>query len=102
MGHIQRRRFLGSPVAILGSGWLGGSAVHAAQTGAHAASTPPHGHVHTASLMTECAHRWLAALDPEQKAKATFPLDADERMNWHFARWPRIRNCWPARCSTPG
>jgi uncharacterized protein DUF3500 len=39
---------------------------------------------HAASLITECANRFLAALDENQRGKATFPFDADERLNWHF------------------
>jgi hypothetical protein len=34
--------------------------------------------------MTECAGRLLAALDADQRGKATFPFDSDERMNWHY------------------
>ena len=34
--------------------------------------------------MTECANRLLAALDDNQRGKAWFPFDTDERMNWHF------------------
>ena len=34
--------------------------------------------------MTETANRFLAALSPEQRAKATFQFSDDERMNWHF------------------
>src|SRR5579864_2852627 len=34
--------------------------------------------------MNECAGRLLAALDADQRAKATFPFDSDERMNWHY------------------
>jgi hypothetical protein len=40
--------------------------------------------VHAESLMTECAKRFIAALDPEQRARAMMPFDTDERMNWHF------------------
>jgi len=44
-----------------------------------------HSHNHrAASLMTECANRFLAALDDNQRGKATFPFDTDERQNWHF------------------
>jgi hypothetical protein len=32
--------------------------------------------------VTEAAQRFLAALTPEQRAKATFPLDATERRTW--------------------
>ena len=34
--------------------------------------------------MSECANRFLASLDGNQRARATFPFDADERLNWHF------------------
>jgi hypothetical protein len=37
-----------------------------------------------ASLMTECANRFLAALDAHQRGKVSFPFDSDERLNWHF------------------
>lgn len=43
-----------------------------------------HHHIHTVSMMTETANRFLATLRPEQRAKATFAFDDDERMNWHF------------------
>jgi Protein of unknown function (DUF3500) len=58
----------------------------------------PH-HVHAASLMTECANRFLAALDVKQRGKATFPFDAEERMNWHFI--PKERKGLPLREMTP-
>jgi hypothetical protein len=64
----------------------------------HADQIHPH-HVHAASLMTECANRFLAALDSNQRGKATFPFDADERMNWHFI--PKERNGLPLREMTP-
>jgi hypothetical protein len=40
--------------------------------------------VHAESLITDCAKRFIAALDPEQRARAMMPFDTDERMNWHF------------------
>jgi hypothetical protein len=58
----------------------------------------PH-RVHAASLMTECANRFLAALDSNQRGKATFPFDAEERMNWHFI--PKERRGLPLREMTP-
>ena len=45
--------------------------------------------------MTETANRFLAALSPEQQAKATFSFGDDERMNWHFI--PRERKGLPLR-----
>ena len=34
--------------------------------------------------MTETANRLLAALSPEQKAKATFPFEDEERTRWFY------------------
>jgi hypothetical protein len=48
-------------------------------------------HPHSATEeMAEAAIHFLAALTPEQKSKATFPLKDDERLNWHFI--PKDRN----------
>ena len=58
----------------------------------------PH-RVHAASLMAECATRFLSALDPDQRGKATFAFDTDERMNWHFI--PKERKGLPLREMTP-
>jgi hypothetical protein len=88
---MKRRSFLSSSVALAGVGMLGSGHGHADQIHPH--------HVHAASLMTECANRFLAALDSNQRGKATFPFDADERMNWHFI--PKERNGLPLREMTP-
>ena len=49
---------------------------------------PLHAHDATAE-MAAAAGNFLAALTPEQKAKATFDFAGDERVNWHFI--PRER-----------
>jgi hypothetical protein len=73
---MKRRSFLTSSAAILGASTL---APLSAQEHHH------HDHHHpAASLMTECANRLLAALDDNQRGRATFPFESDERMNWHF------------------
>jgi hypothetical protein len=41
------------------------------------------------SKMVDAANRFLAALKDEQKAKATFPFDSEERFNWFFTPVPR-------------
>ena len=69
-----------------------------ASHGGQADKIHPH-HVHAASLMTECANRFLAALDANQRGKATFAFDTDERMNWHFI--PKERKGLPLREMTP-
>jgi hypothetical protein len=84
---MKRRSFLSSSAAFVGAGML------ASHDKIH-----PH-HVHAASLMTECANRFLAALDANQRAKATFSFDTDERMNWHFI--PKERKGLPLREMTP-
>ncbi len=73
---MKRRTFLNSSAAFVGASTLKGLS---AQT--------HHAHNHhrpAASLMTECANRLLAALDDNQRGKATFSFDTDERQNWHF------------------
>jgi hypothetical protein len=45
-----------------------------------------------ASALATAATEWLAALTPEQRQQATFPLEADERQRWNFiptAQFPR-------------
>jgi hypothetical protein len=43
--------------------------------------------------MAEAATKFLAALSPEQRAKAAFAFTSEERLNWHFV--PRARNGIP-------
>jgi hypothetical protein len=52
-----------------------------------------------AADMADAAKTFLAALTPEQKAKATFTLDNSERINFHFI--PRPRNGLPFKEMTP-
>ncbi len=49
----------------------------------------------TGSSMADAARRFLAALDDGQKAKAAFPFDSPERLNWHWI--PRPRNGVPLK-----
>lgn len=53
----------------------------------------------SASLMSEAANRFLAALTPEQRAKATFPLDDPERVRWFYV--PIERKGLPLREMSP-
>jgi hypothetical protein len=43
----------------------------------------------SSTVMTLAAEHFLASLDPEQRAQATFPFQDDERLNWHFIPKPR-------------
>ncbi|SKA77059.1 Protein of unknown function [Prosthecobacter debontii] len=57
-------------------------------------------HAHDAGLqMAGVADTFLHSLTPEQKAKATFKFDDEERLNWHFI--PRERKGLPMKEMTP-
>ncbi len=88
---MKRRSFLCSSVALLAGRTLGSGDSHGGQIHSHRA--------HAASLMTECANRFLVALDLAQRDKASFPFDTDERMNWHFI--PKERKGLSLREMTP-
>ncbi|HKS36934.1 MAG TPA: DUF3500 domain-containing protein, partial [Verrucomicrobiae bacterium] len=62
------------------------------------AAVPVRGHT-PAEEMAEAANHFLAALTPEQRAKAVFDLKSDERLNWHFI--PRERKGLPLKEMTP-
>ena len=53
----------------------------------------------SAPLMSETARNFLAALTPDQAAKATFRFEDEERFNWHFI--PRTRKGLPLREMKP-
>jgi hypothetical protein len=40
--------------------------------------------IHSSAIMADTANAFLASLTPEQRAKATFVMTDDERMNWHY------------------
>src|SRR5437667_8632735 len=42
-----------------------------------------------ANDMAAAANKFLASLDAEQKAKASFDFKGDERNNWHYIPRPR-------------
>ena len=47
------------------------------------------------AVMADSANRFLASLTAAQRAQATFAMDSDERLNWHFI--PRPRKGLPLR-----
>ncbi len=49
----------------------------------------------TSANMAGAAHNFLVALSADQKAKATFAMDSEERLNWHFI--PRERKGLPLK-----
>jgi hypothetical protein len=88
MCQLKRRSFLGLSASILGGGLLASKMGHGSENSGPGATGGVH-HVHAISLMTETANRFLAALGPEQRAKATFEFSDDERMDWHYI--PKVR-----------
>jgi uncharacterized protein DUF3500 len=36
------------------------------------------------TAMSSAASKWLASLSPEQRERAVFPFDSEERMRWHY------------------
>jgi len=65
---------------------------------AFAIATVARAHV-AAEEMAAAAGKFLDALTPEQRAKATFDLKSDERQNWHFI--PKVRNGLTLKDMTP-
>ncbi len=55
--------------------------------------------IHAASVMSEAAQHFLASLTPEQKARAVFKFEDNERFDWHYI--PRERKGLPLREMTP-
>jgi hypothetical protein len=49
--------------------------------------------------LAQAANNFLAALKPEQKAKAMFELKSEERVNWHFV--PKERQGLPFKDMSP-
>jgi hypothetical protein len=50
--------------------------------------TAAYNRTNSISVMTEAANRFLVTLTPEQKPKAVWDFDNDERMNWVFTPTP--------------
>ena len=88
---MKRRTFVSSSSLLVGAAMIG-------VDHGHGDSVNPH-QVQVASLMTECAKRFLAGLEAQQRGRATFAFDSDERQNWHFI--PRERKGLALREMTP-
>lgn len=55
--------------------------------------------LHSAAIMSQAVTAFLNALTPEQRAKATFPFDDPERMNWFYT--PHDRKGLPLKEMSP-
>src|SRR6185437_16943746 len=96
MCQMKRRGFLSSTAAMVGGGLMAHKHGNAQGKAGNGSTVR---HVHAISLMTECAKRWLASLDENQRAKATFQFTDDERSNWFYV--PIVRKGLPLREMTP-
>jgi len=72
MCQVKRRSFLGLSATIVGGGLIAGKTGYGFVSGSQDAPGSVHHHVHAVSVMTETANRFLAALSPKQRAKASF------------------------------
>src|SRR3984893_2339915 len=54
--------------------------------------------IHSASVMSDAAKAFLASLNPEQRAQATFQFQDDQRFDWHFIT--KHAKCLPMRVMT--
>jgi hypothetical protein len=45
--------------------------------------------IHSASVMTDAAKAFLASLTPQQRSRATFQFQDEERFDWHYIPKPR-------------
>ena len=45
--------------------------------------------IHLSADMADAARRLLSALTPAQRARAVFPVAADQRLRWHYVPQPR-------------
>ena len=71
MTHTRARVALATVLAAL---WFAGVSLNSQQAASRRA----------AAAMTTAAEKFLAGLTDEQKKKATFPLDTEERVRWNF------------------
>jgi hypothetical protein len=55
--------------------------------------------LHSASVMSDTAKAFLASLTPEERARATFQFQDEERFNWHYI--PKARKGLPLKDMTP-
>jgi len=57
--------------------------------------TAAYSRMHSASVMSETAKAFLNSLDPEQRARATFQFQDEQRFDWHYI--PRARKGLPLK-----
>ncbi|HYL76850.1 MAG TPA: DUF3500 domain-containing protein [Bryobacteraceae bacterium] len=57
--------------------------------------TAAYSRMHSASVMSDAAKAFLNSLDPEQRARATFQFQDEQRFDWHYI--PRTRKGLPLK-----
>src|SRR5260370_8158044 len=84
MCDVKRRSFLSLSATVVGGALIAGKTARGFANGSRGLTSGVPQHVHAVSLMTETANRFLAALSPEQRARATFQFSDEGRLNWHY------------------
>jgi len=87
-GTEGRREFLQSTLGIAGVCLLESPAVAMKYSQA-----PANGSSHSASMMAGAADAFISSLSADQRAKATFAFEDEQRLDWHFI--PRERKGIP-------
>jgi hypothetical protein len=57
--------------------------------------TSAYSRLHSSAIMADAAKAFLASLDPEQRARATFQFQDEERFDWHYI--PKERKGLPLK-----
>jgi len=96
MCDTKRRSFLRYSAIVVGRPLLAGKQGNNLED---RSAESLHGGVHASDVMAETARRLLAALAPEQLAKARIEFSDDERRNWHYV--PLERKGLQLRHMTP-
>jgi hypothetical protein len=83
-----RREFLQSTLGIAGVSWL-----EARVLAMNCSPLPSGNGAPSASMMSAAAETFIRSLSAEQRAKATFAFEDEQRLDWHFI--PRARKGIP-------
>jgi hypothetical protein len=89
-----RREFLRSAVGVAGASLLEFQAFPMSDSSIHRT-----GAAQSAAMMSEAANAFIASLTSDQRARATFGFEDEQRFDWHFI--PRVRKGIPFKDLDP-
>ncbi|HSB12262.1 MAG TPA: DUF3500 domain-containing protein [Blastocatellia bacterium] len=79
-----RREFLQSALGVAGVSLLESRVFPMSHSQVH-----PPDHAHSAGMMSAAAGAFVNSLSPDQRARATFGFEDEQRFDWHFIPRPR-------------